>query len=352
MLIILKHNAKEPEISLLRNILNENSLDFREVNFNKERMFILFSSHGNSLEEKIGGLSAVKKVMNIKQPFKLSSREFKQENSRIIIGNVVIGGVEPVIISGPCSVESEKQIWEIAAEVASKGADILRGGVYKPRTSPYSFQGLGVEAAKWLCSAGKHYKLPVISEVMEIHDIAELYEYVDIFQVGARNMQNFKLLKELGRIDKPVLLKRGNSATLNEFLMSAEYILCEGNEKVILCERGIRTFVEYTRNTFDLNIIPTVKELSHLPIIIDASHATGKCELVNPVTLAGLTAGADGFIVEVHPRPKEALSDGEQSLNFLQFSQLIEDWKLLREPVLAIRNKKNKRKSGSLMRHV
>jgi len=340
MLIVIEPNTDENKLAKLSELLIENNAEFKEVNFLNEKIFILFSSKKEELAEKVLKFGFVKKVLTIKSPFRLSSREFKAENSKIIVGGVVIGGSEPVIMSGPCSVESEEQIWEIAREVASKGADILRGGVYKPRTSPYSFQGFGVQAAKWLAEAGRYYKLPVVSEVMEISDITELYDYVDIFQIGARNMQNFKLLKELGKAEKPVLLKRGNSATLNEFLMSAEYILCEGNSNVILCERGIRTFVEYTRNTFDLNIIPTIKELSHLPIVIDASHATGRSELVKPVTLAGLTAGADGFIVEVHPRPSEAFSDGEQSLNFSEFSQLIEDWKLLKGPVLTIRNKK------------
>ena len=339
MVIILNDIVRKKEISLLREILIQNQLDFKEVCFNNEKMFILFSSKVSAVTERISSFNFVKRIADIKQPFKLSSREFKPEDTKITVGDVIIGGVEPVIISGPCSVESEKQIWEIAAEVASKGAHVLRGGVYKPRTSPYSFQGLGVKAAKWISEAGKYFKMPVVSEIMEINDIAELYDYVDIFQIGARNMQNFKLLKEVGKTDKPILLKRGNSANLNEFLMSAEYILCEGNENVILCERGIRTFVEYTRNTFDLNIIPTVKKLSHLPIIIDASHATGKCELVNPITLAGLTAGADGFIVEVHPRPYEAFSDGEQSLNFAQFRGLIEDWKVLKGPVLSIKKR-------------
>lgn len=340
MLITLNKMVNERDLETLIQIIKESGSEFKETLFGGNRIFILFNEVDGCTAGKIEGIPAVKSIKIIRQPFKLSSREYKAETSRIKVGEIIIGGSEPVIMSGPCSVESEKQIWEIAEEVASKGAHILRGGIYKPRTSPYSFQGLGVEAAKWISSAGKHFGLPVVSEVMEINDIEILNEYVDIFQVGARNMQNFKLLKELGRINKPVLLKRGNSATLNEFLMSAEYVLCEGNENVILCERGIRTFVDYTRNTFDLNIIPAIKELSHLPIIIDASHATGKCELVNPVTLAGLTAGADGFIVEVHPRPKEAFSDGEQSLNFAQFSQLVEDWKLLRGPVLTIRRKK------------
>jgi len=340
MLIVLNDNVKKKDSSAVTTLLADNRIECKEVTFRGEDLIILFNRISEKLLESISSMSGVKEIRDIKQPFKLSSREFKPETSIIKVGSVTIGGNEPVIMSGPCSVESEKQIWEIAAEVASRGAHILRGGIYKPRTSPYSFQGLGVEAAKWISRAGKHYNLPVVSEVMEINDIAELYDYIDIFQVGARNMQNFKLLKELGKIKKPVLLKRGNSATLNEFLMSAEYILSEGNENVILCERGIRTFVEYTRNTFDLNIIPTIKELSHLPIIIDASHATGKCELVNPVTLAGLTAGADGFIVEVHPRPAEAFSDGEQSLNFAQFGQLIDDWKILKGPVLAIKSKR------------
>jgi 3-deoxy-7-phosphoheptulonate synthase len=243
-------------------------------------------------------------------------------------------------MAGPCSVESEEQIWDIAQEVSERGGHILRGGVFKPRTSPYAFQGVGKTGAEWMAAAGAKYNLPVISEVMEIEDIETLYPYVDIFQVGARSMQNFKLLKALGKADKPVFIKRGMSATMSEFLMSAEYVLSEGNENVILCERGIRTFVEFTRNTFDLNIVPMIKNLSHLPIIVDPSHATGRTDLIIPVTLAGMVAGADGFMVEVHPKPYEALSDGNQSLNYAQYKHLLSNLNLLHDGILKLRRDK------------
>jgi 3-deoxy-7-phosphoheptulonate synthase len=288
----------------------------------------------------IEALPGVEKVISILEPYKLASRKFHPKNTIVKVMDVEIGALEPVIMAGPCSVETEEQIWSIAEEVSRKGGNILRGGVFKPRTSPYSFQGLGIEGAKLINSAAHHYNLPVISEVMEINDMEVLYPYVDIFQVGARNMHNFKLLKALGKSDKPVFIKRGLSATLNELLMSAEYVLYEGNTQVILCERGIRTFVEYTRNTFDLNVVPMVKNLSHLPIIIDPSHATGRTDIIIPVTLAGLAAGADGVMVEVHPKPYEAWSDGSQSLNYVQFQQLLDDWHIVRESILTIRKKK------------
>jgi 3-deoxy-7-phosphoheptulonate synthase len=243
-------------------------------------------------------------------------------------------------MAGPCSVETEEQITDIAREISEKGIKILRGGVFKPRSSPYSFQGMGEVGAKWISEAAKKYNLAVVSEVMEISDIDTLYDYVDIFQIGARSMQNFKLLKAIGKTEKPIFLKRGISATLNEFLMSAEYILSEGNEQVILCERGIRTFVEFTRNTFDLNIVPMIKNVSHLPIVIDPSHATGRTDLIIPVSLGGLAAGADGLMVEVHPKPYEAFSDGNQSLNYNQMNDLLEAWEVIRESVLKLRKKK------------
>lgn len=274
-------------------------------------------------EETLQALPGVEKVIRILEPYKLASRRFHRQNTVLEIGKIKVGDDRPVVIAGPCSVESEEQIFDIAREVAERGAHMLRGGIFKPRTSPYSFQGIGIRGAQWIHDAGKKFGLPVVSEVMEINDLDILYEYVDVFQVGARNMQNFKLLKAIGRTQKPVILKRGMSATLKEFLMSAEYILSEGNPNVILCERGIRTFSDFSRNTFDLNIVPMIKNVSHLPIIVDPSHATGKAELVIPMTLAGLMAGADGFMVEVHPEPYKAFSDGDQSLNYEQFKNLM-----------------------------
>ncbi len=241
-------------------------------------------------------------------------------------------GLKPVVIAGPCSVESEEQILHTAKFVKSCGAHMLRGGAFKPRTSPYSFQGLGIKGLEFLKKASEETGLPVVSEILDIRDIQIMLRYVDVFQVGARNMQNFPLLKELGKIDKPVLLKRGFGCTIDELLNAAEYILNEGNPNVILCERGIRTFENSTRFTLDINAIPVLKEITHLPIIVDPSHAAGKRSIVPPLAKAGLAAGADGIIIEVHPNPDNALSDGPQSLTFEQFEELMRDlrkWNLI-----------------------
>ncbi len=249
-------------------------------------------------------------------------------SSRIIeIKNVTIGDGSLVVIAGPCSVESRKQIFKTAEFVKSQGACILRGGAFKPRTSPYSFQGLGVEGLKLLKEAGEKYQLPVISEVMDTREVSLLEEYVDILQIGARNMQNYSLLKEVGKIKKPVLLKRGMAATLEDWLMAAEYIASEGNEDIILCERGIRTFEGYTRNTLDLSAVPLVKDISVLPVIVDPSHGTGLRQLIKPMSKAAIAAGADGLMIEVHPIPERALSDGHQSLDFVEFEELMKQLK-------------------------
>lgn len=247
------------------------------------------------------------------------SRKFQKEDSIIDIKGVKIGGGNFVIIGGPCSVESREMIMDIAKAVRDGGGQILRGGAFKPRTSPYDFQGLGEDALIYLKEAAEAYELISVTEVMDTRDIEIVAKYSDILQVGARNMQNFSLLKALGSCGKPVLLKRGMCATLKEFLYAAEYIVAHGNPDVILCERGVRTFENYTRNTVDINIIPAVKQESHLPIIIDASHGTGVRSLVEPVTLAGVAAGADGAMIEVHKDPDHAISDGEQSLNFPEY---------------------------------
>jgi 3-deoxy-7-phosphoheptulonate synthase len=255
--------------------------------------------------------------------YKLVSREYRVEDSIIDIKGVKIGGSRALIIAGPCSVESEEQIIETALLVKKHGAHLLRGGAFKPRTSPYSFQGLGEKGLKLLRKAGDESGLPVVTEVMDTSDVSLVAEYADVLQIGSRNMQNFRLLKTVGKLTKPVLLKRGMAATLTEFLMSAEYILSEGNERVILCERGIRTFTDHTRNTLDLNLIPAVKALSHLPIIVDPSHGTGRREFIEPMTLAALAAGADGVMIEVHPRPDDARSDANQTIGPRQFARLM-----------------------------
>jgi 3-deoxy-7-phosphoheptulonate synthase len=271
--------------------------------------------------------NGVEEIIPIVKPYKLASRELKDFDTIIKVNNVIIGGKEVVMMAGPCVLENEKQIFETARYVKALGVKILRGGAFKPRTSPYSFQGLGEEGLKLLAQAGKETGLPVITEVMSVNQIELVGKYADIFQVGARNMQNYILLKELGKTKKPILLKRGMSATIEELLLSAEYILSQGNYEVILCERGIRTFENYTRNTLDLSAVPALKRLSHLPIIVDPSHATGKWRLVSPMTKAAIAAGADGLLIEVHPDPKSSLSDGTQTLRFDTFTQLMKEIK-------------------------
>lgn len=253
------------------------------------------------------------------------------KNSIVDLGdNIKIGGEEFTIIAGPCAVESEEQIEIVANRLSNLGVKILRGGAYKPRTSPYAFQGLGLRGLKILKNVGKKYKMKVISEIMDARHIEDSYDLVDIFQIGSRNMQNYTLLKEIGKLKKPVLLKRGISATMEEWLMAAEYIASEGNDNIILCERGIRTFEKYTRNTLDLVAVPIVKELTRLPIIVDPSHGTGRKELIKPVTRAALAIGANGVMIEVHPKPNEALSDGEQSLNLEEIEEVISDIELIK----------------------
>ncbi len=267
----------------------------------------------------------VEEIIRIMKPYKLASREFKGFDTTVKVKDVAIGGKEVIVMAGPCVVENEKQIFETAQQVKAAGAKILRGGAFKPRTSPYSFQGLGEEGLKLLAQAGEETGLAVVTEVMSVNQIELVGKYTDIFQVGARNMQNFVLLKELGKTKKPILLKRGMSATIEELLLSAEYILSQGNYEVILCERGIRTFENYTRNTLDLSAVPALKRLSHLPIIVDPSHATGRWRLVSPMAKAAIAVGADGLLIEVHSDPKSSLSDGAQTLRFDTFSQLMKE---------------------------
>jgi 3-deoxy-7-phosphoheptulonate synthase len=275
-------------------------------------------------------LAGVDKVHRISAPYKLVGRQFRPENSVIKLGKgVEVGGPQVVVMAGPCSVESREQMFAAAEQVAKSGAKVLRGGAFKPRSSPYSFQGLGLEGLKLLREAANAHGLLVISEVMEISQIDLMMQYVDIFQVGARNMQNFNLLRELGKVRKPVLMKRGIAATIEEMLLSAEYIMSGGNYDVILCERGIRTFETYTRNTLDISAIPIVHKLSHLPITSDPSHGTGLRDKVSPMACASLAAGADALIIEVHPDPDHALSDGAQSLYPEQFAELMERLRLI-----------------------
>jgi 3-deoxy-7-phosphoheptulonate synthase len=277
--------------------------------------------------QQLEAIEQVDKVVAVTHPFKLASRDFKPQSTSIDVGGIRIGGDSIVVMAGPCAVENEDMIIDIAKWLKRQGVSVLRGGAFKPRTSPYSFQGLGIKGFEYLEDAKRITGLPVISEVLSPEDVDLAYKYIDIFQIGSRNAQNFALLREVGRTDKPVMLKRGMMNTIEEWLMSAEHILSEGNERVILCERGIRTFERYTRNTLDLSAVPLVKHLSHLPVIVDPSHGTGHWRLVGPMAKAAVVAGADGLIIEVHPDPENALSDGQQSLNYERFGKLIEDLK-------------------------
>ncbi len=281
-------------------------------------------------EELVESLEMVESVKRISEPFKSANRKFHPEDSVIDISGVKIGGGNFAIIAGPCSVESETQILEVARSIKASGASLLRGGAFKPRTSPYDFQGMKAEGIELLLEAKKDTGMPIVTEIMNEKHLP-LFEEVDVIQVGARNMQNFELLKALGKTNKPILLKRGLANTLKELLMSAEYIMSEGNENVILCERGIRTFETYTRNTLDLSAVPMLRKLTHLPIVVDPSHATGIASLVEPMALAAAAAGADGLMIEVHNNPAEALCDGPQSLTLEQFASVAAKVRKVRE---------------------
>ncbi len=275
----------------------------------------------------------VEKVLPILKPYKLVSRDFKPQDTVVDIKGIKVGGKTIVVMAGPCAVENKELLFEIAEEAKKAGALFLRGGAFKPRSSPYSFQGLGEEGLKYLKEAGEKFGLPVVTEVMDTRDIELVSRYSDVLQIGARNMQNFTLLKEVGACRKPVILKRGMMSTIKELLMSAEYILSSGNFNVILCERGIRTFEDATRNTLDISSVPVIKKLSHLPVIVDPSHATGRWDLISPVSKAAVAIGADGLLVEIHPRPEEALSDGAQSLLPEKFAVMMQELKAVAKAV-------------------
>ena len=278
-------------------------------------------------------VETVESVMPVPQPFKLASREVRPEPSEVRVNGISIGGKAIVVMAGPCSVESEAQVQEVADAVKAAGAKILRGGAFKPRTSPYAFQGLKEQGLKYLADARKRTGLPVVTEVLETESVELVAQYTDIMQIGARNIQNFTLLRRVGEMGKPVLLKRGMATTIQEFLLSAEYILAAGNPNVILCERGIRTFETTTRFTLDLNAVPVLKKLSHLPVVVDPSHGTGHWDLVAPMAKGAVACGADGLIIEVHPKPEEALSDGPQSLKPSKFAQLMRELRPVAEAV-------------------
>jgi 3-deoxy-7-phosphoheptulonate synthase len=333
MIIVMNGKTNDADVEKVIQKLHEMG---HKVHISRGEMRIILGVIGdveNLASVPFYAFNGVEEIIRIAKPYKLASREFKDFDTTIKVKGVVIGGKEVVVMAGPCVVENEKQIFETAQQVKAAGAKILRGGAFKPRSSPYSFQGLGEEGLKLLAQAGEETGLAVVTEVMSVNQIELVGKYTDIFQVGARNMQNFVLLKELGKLKKPVLLKRGMSASLEELLLSAEYILSQGNYEVILCERGIRTFENYTRNTLDLSAVPALKRLSHLPIIVDPSHATGRWRLVSPMSKAAIAAGADGLIIEVHPDPKSSLSDGAQTLKLDTFAQLMKEIKPIAQAI-------------------
>lgn len=324
MLIVMNHSATQEQIRSVEKAVEAMGLQASPIPGSERTAIGVLGNQGYVDDSTIRELPGVVECIHVSKPYKLVSRDFHPEPTIVEVGPVKIGnGLPPVVMAGPCSIESEAQMLASARVVKAAGAQILRGGAFKPRTGPHSFQGLGVEGLKYLRRAGDEAGLPVVTEVMRIEQLDDVCRYADILQIGARNMQNFDLLKEVGKRRHPVLLKRGMSATLEEFLAAAEYIVAEGNGQVILCERGIRTFEKATRNTLDLSIVPLVRKMSHLPIIVDPSHATGIRALVPVMSKAALVAGAHGLMVEVHPEPEKALCDGAQSLTGEGFATLM-----------------------------
>lgn len=333
MIAVLKHGTTPEQTQHLVNWLKHLNLDVHISQGQEITVLGLIGDTSRVDMELLGSLEIVESVKRVSEPYKQANRKFHPNDTVIQVGNAKIGGGNFAMIAGPCSVETEEQIIDVALAVKASGADILRGGAFKPRTSPYAFQGMKDEGIRLLLKAKEASGLPIVTEIMNINTL-DLFEDVDIIQVGARNMQNFDLLKELGKTKKPILLKRGLANTLQELLMSAEYIMSEGNEDIILCERGIRTFETATRNTLDLSCVPVLHELSHLPVVIDPSHATGKSRLVPPMAAAAAAAGADGIMVEVHNNPAAALCDGAQSLTPAQFDELNKRVQKVREALV------------------
>jgi len=323
MIVIFETQASEGQIRAVEQLVREHALDVHRSDGMEHTVLGVVGDRSRLDMRRIALLPGVRDVVPVSSPYKLASRAFEPQDSVIHVGDVPVGGAEVVMVAGPCAVESSEQITATAQRVATAGARILRGGAFKPRTSPYSFRGLGEEGLVLLREAADAHGLAVVTEVMDADQIEVVGRYADALQVGARNMQNFTLLTRLGEVDKPILLKRGLSATIEDWLMSAEYVLAAGNPNVILCERGIRTFETATRNTLDLSAVPVVKHLSHLPVIVDPSHGVGDRRFVASMARAAVAAGADGVMVEVHPDPEKALSDGPQSLTFDQLDQLM-----------------------------
>jgi len=332
MLISFLDTASENQIdSVLQYIISKN-IKYQFIKNRNSKTLLVINTNGIG-NTKIDIMQGVKSVQNISVPYKLASREVQQNDTLIKINSEVIGQKDFTLIAGPCSVENEKQIFQIAEFLVKNNIKFLRGGAFKPRTSPYSFQGLGENGLKLLGKVRNETGLKIVTEAMDVVTIDQVAEYADIIQIGSRSMQNFPLLKKAGQLKKPVLLKRGFSAKIEEFLLSAEYILSEGNYQVILCERGVRGFSDHSRNILDIAAIPVLKELTHLPIIVDPSHASGKRSLVHPLSKAALVAGANGLLIEIHPQPEDALSDGNQSLSFDEFNKLLNDLSLLENAI-------------------
>ena len=333
MIIVLKPRTTKDDVSRVENMVKKRGLNTHVVQ-GEEMTVIGCIGDTAKVDSKLFEIdSAVDKVMHVQEPYKLANRAFHPEDSIIDVSGVKIGGEHLGLIAGPCSVESYEQVLEIAQKAKASGANLLRGGAFKPRTSPYAFQGLGLEGLDILCAVREEVGLPIVTELMSSKYLDVFNEKVDLIQIGARNMQNFDLLKELGQVDRPILLKRGLNATYEEWIMSAEYIMASGNENVILCERGIRTFETFTRNTLDLQCIPVLRSKTHLPIVIDPSHAGGKWWLVEPMAKAAVAAGADGLMIEVHNNPEAALCDGAQSLKPEKYDVLLQQVRQIAEVV-------------------
>jgi 3-deoxy-7-phosphoheptulonate synthase len=334
MLIVMEHGATDSNVRRVVETIEELGYQARPMPGAQRTAVGLVGNDGRVDSSRLAALTGVKEIIHVTQPYKQVSREWQTESTTVTLpGGLVIGGTEVVAMAGPCSVESEAQIIGAAHAVRDAGASILRGGAFKPRSSPYSFQGLGTEGLRLLAQARDETGLLIVTEAMDPDGVDQVAEFADIVQIGARNMQNFSLLKRAGRVGKPVLLKRGIAATITELLLSAEYLLAEGNHDVILCERGIRGFDTVTRNVLDISAIPVVHQLSHLPIIADPSHGTGRRDKVTPLARAAVAAGADGILVEVHPRPDQALSDGAQSLEPEQFRQLMSEVQVIAQAI-------------------
>ena len=329
MVIVMQKHAEDGKVEAVVAELVRRGFDVHRSTGSDQTVLGVVGDVASLDQREFELLDGVQEVVRVSEPFKLSSRTFKRENTVIDVNGCRIGGRDVVMMAGPCTIENETQLFDTARAVARAGAKVLRGGAYKPRTSPYAFQGHGVDGLKMLQAAGREFGMATISEVMEISQIEAMLDYVDILQVGARNMQNFNLLSALGEVRKPVLLKRGMSATIQEWLLAAEYLMAGGNYQVILCERGIRTFETYTRNTLDLSAIPVLQKLSHLPVIVDPSHATGRRDKVMPMARAAIAAGADGLLIEVHVDPEKALCDGPQSLYPDQFVELMDELRII-----------------------